>query len=87
MQQNTSLDTLKETKCSSEEQLWKTQTLIIEKHCVKSVCSYSELFWSAFVRRISPYSVRIRENADQNNSECGHFLCSEGVSTICVSHR
>ena len=22
---------------------------------------------------ISPYSVRIRENADQNNSEHGHF--------------
>ena len=29
-------------------------------HCVKSV-------------RISPYSVRMRENADQNNSKCGHF--------------
>ena len=45
-------------------------------------CPYSELFWSAFFRirteygeiRISPYSVRMRENADQNNSEHGHFL-------------
>ena len=45
-------------------------------------CSYSELLWSAFSRiwtecgeilRISPYSVRMRENADQNNSEYGHF--------------
>ena len=44
---------------------------------------YSELFWSAFSRiqteygeifRISPYSVRMRENADQNNSKYGHFL-------------
>ena len=25
------------------------------------------------VRIISPYSVRMRENANQNNSECGHF--------------
>ena len=24
--------------------------------------------------RISPYSVRMRENTDQNNSEYGHFL-------------
>ena len=44
---------------------------------------FSELFWCAFSRirtkyeemlRISPYSVRMRENADQNNSEYGHFL-------------
>ena len=26
---------------------------------------------------ISPYSVRIRENADQNNPEYGHFLRSD----------
>ena len=45
-------------------------------------CSYLELFWSTFYRiwteflqilRISPHSVRMRENADQNNSEDGHF--------------
>ena len=45
-------------------------------------CPYSELFWSVFSRmrteyreilRIFPYSVRMRENADQNNSEYGHF--------------
>ena len=43
---------------------------------------YSELFWSAFYRIlteygeilcISPYSIRMREDADQNNSEYGHF--------------
>ena len=51
-------------------------------------CPYSELFWFAFFRirteygeirsiqSISPYSVQIRENADQNNSEYGHFLRS-----------
>ena len=26
------------------------------------------------VSSISPYSVQMRENADQNNSEYGHFL-------------
>ena len=50
-------------------------------HYVKS--PYSELFWSAFsrirtkygeMRSISPYLVRMREYADQNNSEYGHFL-------------
>ena len=49
---------------------------------MREKCPYSELFWSVFCRiwteyeeilRISPYSVRIRENADQNNSEYGHF--------------
>ena len=46
------------------------------KHCVKSVRirSYSG---PHFLLRISPYSVQIRENADQNNSEYGHFLRSE----------
>ena len=48
-------------------------------------CPYSELFWSAFsriqteygeIRSISPYSVRMWENADQNNSEYGRFLHS-----------
>ena len=48
-------------------------------------CPYSELFWSAFSRirteyeeilRISPYSVRVRENADQNNFGYGPFLRS-----------
>ena len=34
-------------------------------------------FWNRWNRlRISPYSVRMRENADQNNTEYGHFLCS-----------
>ena len=53
-------------------------------------CSYSELFWSVFshiratygeILRISPYSVRMWENVDQNNSEYEHFLCS-GSTTI-----
>ena len=44
------------------------------------------LFWSAFfrirteygeIRSISPYSVRMRENEDQNNFGYGHFSRSE----------
>ena len=50
-------------------------------------CPYSKLFWSAFsripteygeIRSISSsYSVRMRQDADQNNFEYGHFLRSE----------
>ena len=49
---------------------------------------YSELFSSVFSRirteygkimSISPYSVRIQENTDQNNSEYRHFLSSVGL--------
>ena len=50
---------------------------------------YSELFWSVFsrirteygeIRSISLYSVQIRENADQNNSDYGHFSRSVSQS-------
>ena len=53
---------------------------------LREKCPYSELFWSAFsririeymeMRSISTYSVRMRENTDQNNLEYEHFLCSE----------
>ena len=56
------------------------------KQALRKKCPYSELFWSAFSRirseyreilRIFPYSVRMRENANQNNSEYGHFSRSE----------
>ena len=39
--------------------------------------SYSGPHFPAFGLRISPYSVQMRKNSDQNNSECGHFLRSE----------
>ena len=51
-------------------------------HCAE----YSELFWSVFsriraeygeIRSISLYSVRMRENTDQNNSKYGNFSCSD----------
>ena len=53
---------------------------------MREKCPYSELFRSVFFRirteygeilRISPYSVEMRENANQNNSKFGHYLCSD----------
>ena len=67
---------------------------IISSHIHYKV-SVSVLFWSAFSRIrteygemqcISPYSVQMRENADQNNSDYGHFSgsskCYEQVGHI-----
>ena len=59
-------------------------------------CPYSELFWSVFSRTraeygeilvVSPYSVQMRENDGQNNSEYGHFLRSVIVSYSISSHH
>ena len=55
-------------------------------HSLRKNCPYLELLWSAFsrirteygeTRNISPYLVRMRENAEQNNFEWGHFLRSD----------
>ena len=52
---------------------------------LREKCPHSEFFWSVFsriwieygeIRSISPYSVRMRENMDQEKSEYGHFLRS-----------
>ena len=65
--------------------LQKITFCLVRNHCVKSVRirSYSDPHFTAFrlnteteygeKRSISPYSVRMRENTDQNNSEYGHF--------------
>ena len=53
------------------------------------MCPYSDLFWSVFsliqseyeeILCISPYSVNIRRNADQNNSEHEHISRSVKLS-------
>ena len=46
--------------------------------------SYSGPYFlhSDSILRISPYSVWMRENADQNNSEYGHFLRSVNQSLM-----
>ena len=54
-------------------------------HCVKSVriWSFSAPYFRAFglnkkkMRSISPYSVPVRGNTGQENSEYGHFLRSD----------
>ena len=55
-------------------------------HSLRKKCPYSEFFWRVFSRirneygeitSISPYSVQMRENTDQKNSEYGHFSHSE----------
>ena len=47
---------------------------------MREKCPYSELFWSAFscirTEYESPYLFLFSPNADQNNSEHGHFLHS-----------
>ena len=52
---------------------------------LREKCPYSELFWSVsqyfILVRISPYSVRMRENTDQNYSEYGYF--SRSVCGFC----
>ena len=58
---------------------------------LRKKCPYSESFWSAYshirteygeIRSISLYSIRMRENTDQNNSEYGQFLHSEAIFLI-----
>ena len=47
-----------------------------QHHCMKSVHirSYSSPYFPT--RRLDTYSVALRENTDQNNSDYGHFLRS-----------
>ena len=67
-------------------------TLIFRYFTLRKKCSYPELFWSAFscirteygeIRSISPYSVQMQENADQNNSEYEHFSRSDTLPNRC----
>ena len=62
-----------------------------ENYTLHEKCTYSELFWSTFSRirtesgeilYISPHSVRMRENVDQNNSKYGHFSRSDMYSLL-----
>ena len=45
---------------------------------LRKKCPYSELFWSAFFLHFPPRG----KNADQNNSEYGHFFRSGGNTGI-----
>ena len=61
----------------------------LQSSWMREKCHFSELFWSVFssiwtkwgqILSISPHSVRMRENADQNNSEYGQFLRTQYFS-------
>ena len=54
-----------------------------DMYCVKSahIRSYSVPHFPAL--RISPYSVQMEENADQNNSEYIHFPRSDDKQKLC----
>ena len=60
----------------SKSNLGPSQALMMDFFTLREKCPYSGLFWSVFssIRSISPYSVRMRENTDQNNFEYGHFF-------------
>ena len=65
--------------------LWRSDYIFMnfwirDTHCVKNVRvgSYSGPHFSAF--ELNTDLVRMRENADQNNSKWGYFLRSESVS-------
>ena len=66
------------TKNVTQDCSWKSniynRSNILPIHCVKSVriWSYSGPYFTAFGLRISPYSIRMLENAEQNNSEYRH---------------
>ena len=75
-----------ELKCKLKECLIMPH---IWQNSLREKCPYSELFWSAFFRIrteyeeiicISLYLVRMRGNADQNNSKYEHFLRSDSCT-------
>ena len=58
---------------------------VCSKFCLVKIVriwSYSGPYFPAFGLNISPYSVRMRENTDQNNSEYGHFSRSVCLAKI-----
>ena len=59
---------------------------LLERYVLRKKCPYSELLWSVSVVSkhgdilcVSPYSVRMRGNTHQNNSDYGHFSRSDGI--------
>ena len=58
---------------------------------LREKCPYSKFFWSVFSRirieygevlRISPYSVQMREDTGQKNSEYGNFSRSDHLDYL-----
>ena len=67
---------------------------LFEKDTLHEKCSYSEFFWSVFSRIwteygeiLSPNSVRMQENTDQENSEYGLFSPSDRFAKVSKATR
>ena len=93
-------------KCRQHRRTMKPQFYVDQKE-KKEKCPYSKLFWSVFPRmqtecgnilRISPSSVRMRENTyisvfsrhvgkyEPDNSKCEHFSRSAKSKCYCFNH-
>ena len=64
-------------------------SIFVQYLSLRKKCPYLKLFWPVFfhirteygeIRNVSPYSVQMWENTDQNNSKYGHFLRFYAVS-------
>ena len=75
----------KPLECISIKSYYSESFWIFKSESLRKKCLYSELFWCSFscirteyreILRISSYSVQMRENVDQNNTEFEHFLRS-----------
>ena len=53
----------------------------LASYAVRGKRPYSEFFWSVFSRIRTEYSVPMRENTDQKNSEYGRFSRSDADDT------
>ena len=51
-----------------------TSALVLQLSAKQDTTAYQSHLAAIYTR--APYSVRMWENMDQNNSECGHFSCS-----------
>ena len=68
---------------------------IFKKYCINVMVSFPRVLWvtnsgiflSVYFCDISPYSVQMRENRDQKNSEYGHYLRSGIVSGFKAQRR
>ena len=78
--------------------IWNSGVQISARYILRKKCPWSELFWSLFSRIrteyeeilcISPYSIRIGDDTDRNNSEYGHYSHSdiEAYSESCEASK
>ena len=77
--------------------MYFVRTVISNTFALREKCPYLDLFWSIFslilieyreilceILCISPYSVQMRKNTDQNKSKYGPFSHSVGNMYYCV---